>query len=209
MFRDQLNNTTCCPRKFLPNLTRAAVLSQTVTVAGGYKPSSVPLSRLSLKEQQEASCYTLLSQRVSVITQSFPCQANRLSSTLAGFPPEHLFLITCPCLYDDPSVGLLSLVVHLPLVCLSTKVPDDRAATTSNTESCLCLRRRWKLPEVQPNERCHVCWASLTKTICCICSLCCCLDTFLGKLSFYSMCGSLLILALFLWRMDPKVVNIH
>lgn len=85
---------------------------------GGYKLSSVLLSRLSPGEQREtAHTPKCLLSSLSPLTQHAPA----LSDCLTGCPPEHLFVITCLCLClslsVDPTVGLFTCLsrVHLPL----------------------------------------------------------------------------------------------
>lgn len=134
MSRDpsQFNNTTCYPQKFPPkSFLSCCFVSDSDNHRGGISSALSLLSRLSQREQQEASCRH----------ECLPCQCchsvphtpNQLSNSQAGCPPGHLFLIACLCLSADPTVGLFTCLslVHLPLVSLIAIVHDDRTATTT------------------------------------------------------------------------------
>lgn len=95
-------------KKFPPNLSWAAVSSQTVTITGGYKLSSVPLSRLSPRQQRGASCAPKCLSRHSH-------SKSTLSVRLTRCPPEHLFLITCLRLCLLCYLLTCLSLVHLPL----------------------------------------------------------------------------------------------
>lgn len=92
-------------KKFLPNLPWAAVLSQTMTVTGGYKLSSVPLSRLSQREQREASSH-----------HSVPHTAQQLSVHLSICFWSPVCVCVSVCLLTQLSACLL---VYLWSICLS------------------------------------------------------------------------------------------
>lgn len=105
------------------------MLSQTVTVAGGI---SCPSKSSVSKRTAGGLSHSLPCHCVSFVSHSLTRQTDCLSSSLAGCPPEHLFLITRlrarARSSDDPSVDLFTCLslVHLPLVSLVTMVHDDR-----------------------------------------------------------------------------------
>lgn len=105
------------------------MLSQTVTVAGGI---SCPSKSSVSKRTAGGLSHSLPCHCVSFVSHSLTRQTDCLSSSLAGCPPEHLFLITRlrarARSSDDPNVDLFTCLslVHLPLVSLVTMVHNDR-----------------------------------------------------------------------------------